>query len=194
VAEEHLLEDEASLDGLAEPDVVGDEQVDPRHPERPHDGVELVVLDRDAALEGGVEVLGVGGGDGAPPDCVQECVKAGRVVEARARIRESGFVVDERPGLDLPDDGELFAEPVVLDGLQADEVLDLTVGDLCESVDGKRAPLDAIHDVSTLTDGDQVAGCGCRPCHPCSSLDKKSPVSRRGGVASTACYTPRKSE
>ena len=44
--------DEAGLDRLAEADVVGDQQVDPRHLERPDDRVELVVLDRDAARNG----------------------------------------------------------------------------------------------------------------------------------------------
>ena len=47
MAQDHLLDDEAGLDGLAEPDVIGDEQVDPGHREGPHHGVELVVLDGD---------------------------------------------------------------------------------------------------------------------------------------------------
>jgi hypothetical protein len=51
VAQQELLDDQAGLDGLAEADVVGDEQADPRHLQGASDGVELVVLDRDAAAE-----------------------------------------------------------------------------------------------------------------------------------------------
>ena len=51
VAEDQFLGDQAGLDGLAETDVVGDQQVDARHLERPDERVELVVLDVDAAAE-----------------------------------------------------------------------------------------------------------------------------------------------
>ena len=55
VAKDQLLDDEAGLDGLAEADVVGDQQVDPRHLQGARDGVELVILEGDAEF-----ILGFG--------------------------------------------------------------------------------------------------------------------------------------
>ena len=43
------------LDGLAETDVVGDQQVDPGHLNRPDHGIELVILDVDARTERGLD-------------------------------------------------------------------------------------------------------------------------------------------
>ena len=75
VAEEQLLDDQAGLDGLAQADVVGDQQVDAGHLQRPHHRVELVVLDRDARAERRLERPAVGGGDGAPAHGVEEGVE-----------------------------------------------------------------------------------------------------------------------
>jgi hypothetical protein len=73
-----LGEDEAGLDGLAEPDAVREEEARARHAERTHHGHELVRLDRDApGLRG------------------DEC----RVSEGL--IEEKGLVV-EAPGGDAP--------------------------------------------------------------------------------------------
>ena len=86
VAQQQLLDDEPGLDRLAEADVVGDQQVRPRHAQRADHGIELVVLDRDARPERCLQGLGVGGGHGAPPHGVEERVEPLRRVElARAR-------------------------------------------------------------------------------------------------------------
>ena len=51
-AQDQLGQDEARLDRLAEPDVVGEEERDPRHPQRLEQRHELEVLDLDGAVEG----------------------------------------------------------------------------------------------------------------------------------------------
>ena len=83
VAQQHLLDDEAGLDRLAEAHVVGDQQVDPRHREGPGDGFELVLLDREPGPERGLQRPGVGAGDGAPADGVEEGAELLRVVPVR---------------------------------------------------------------------------------------------------------------
>ena len=75
VAQEQLLDDQPGLDGLAQADVVGDEQVDAGHLQRPDHRVELVVLDGDAGAERRLEGPAVGGGDGAPAHGVEEGVE-----------------------------------------------------------------------------------------------------------------------
>ena len=49
--EQQLGEDQPRFDGLAEPDVVGDQQADARHPERLEQRHELVVLRAHCAVE-----------------------------------------------------------------------------------------------------------------------------------------------
>ena len=122
MAEQQLLSDEASLDGLAEADVIGDEQVDPWHLQGTHDRVELVVLDRDAAPERRLEGLR------------SALVTAPQRTASRKASRRRGFVESptfgqasllEDPGawLQLPDDLELFAQPVLVDRRERHQVL-----------------------------------------------------------------------
>ena len=85
VAEQHLLDDEAGLDRLAEAHVVGDEELHPGHAERSRHRFELVLLDGDAGPERGLEGLGVGAGDRAPADGVQEGAESLGVVPVGAR-------------------------------------------------------------------------------------------------------------
>ena len=127
--EKHLLHDQASLDRLAEAHVVGDEQVDPRHGEGAGDGFELVLLDRDAGPERGLKRPGVGAGDGAPADGVEEGAELLRIVPVRWRhCWELGRGDDLAAGLDLPGDGQLVAEVVVTDAGEGDEG---TAGESC---------------------------------------------------------------
>ena len=51
-ANQEFAEDQASLDRLAQSDIVGDEQVDPRHAQGLEEWDELVILDLDGAVEG----------------------------------------------------------------------------------------------------------------------------------------------
>ena len=107
---------------LPKPDVVGDQQVDPWHLDGPDHRVKLVVLDVDARAERGLDVPHVGGGSGPPADGIEEGVEPVGGVEA-GRLGEGDLLDDLGPRLDLPDDLKLFAEGVVFDGEQRDEVL-----------------------------------------------------------------------
>ena len=51
IPQHELLRDETRFDGLAQSDIVGDQQADPRHSERLDQRQELVVLNVDAGSE-----------------------------------------------------------------------------------------------------------------------------------------------
>ena len=132
MTKEQLLHDEARLDGLAEADVVGDQQCRSRHPQRADQRLELVVLDRDAAPEGRLQRALVGTRHGAPTDGVEVRVELLGIVEAvSGDHRELGAFDDGGAGLDLPDDIEFLARRVVLDGDQRDEVLHAAAIERC---------------------------------------------------------------
>ena len=122
VADDEFEGHHARLDGLAQAHVVGDQQVDPRHLDRPHHRVKLVVLDLDAAAERRLDVLVVGRRGGPPAHGVQEGVELLGLVEA-GRLGEGDLLDDPGARLDLPDDLQLFAQAVVLDGGERQEVL-----------------------------------------------------------------------
>ena len=126
VAQEELLDDQARLDGLAQADVVGQQQVGARGRERPAQGLELVGLQGGARAEGRLEGPGVGGGDGAPAHGVDEGAQGVRVVEGlggdgvgQAPVRDHG-VAD----LELPHHAQLLAHAVLVEGLEGDDVLE----------------------------------------------------------------------
>jgi hypothetical protein len=75
VPQQQLLNDQTGFDGLAEADVVGDEQIDARHVDGAHQRVELEVLDADAAAERRLEEPTVGVGGCAPAHGVEEGVE-----------------------------------------------------------------------------------------------------------------------
>ena len=122
VPEKHLLHDQASLDRLAEAHVVGDEQVDARHRESTGDGLELILLDDDAATERSLERLGVGARDGAPADGVEERTEGLRIVPVGlGDLRELGGGHDLAAWFDFPDDSQFLAEVIVADAGKSDE-------------------------------------------------------------------------
>ncbi len=87
VAQEQLLNDQASLDGLAEADIVGEQQVGARCIEGATERFELVRLDVHARPERRLVTVGVGTGDCAPAHRVDEPCQRGRVVERFGLIR-----------------------------------------------------------------------------------------------------------
>ena len=109
------------LDGLAEAHVVGDQQVDPWHLDRPDHRVELVVLDVDAGAERRLD-RSVGGRSGTPADGVEEGVELVGRVEAGG-LGQGDLLDDLGPRLELPDDLQLFAQAVVLDRGERHQVL-----------------------------------------------------------------------
>src|SRR5262249_21957376 len=106
--EEELLHDEACLDGLAQADVVGDEEVDPRQLERLHERHELVAHQLDAGAEGRLEEPAVGRCDRAPLEGMEVRGEASRLVETVDRTEALGLRVDDAGAeLALPQDLEL---------------------------------------------------------------------------------------
>ena len=85
-------------------------------------GIELVVLDVDPRAEWRLDVPYVGGGSCSPADRIQECVKSVGRIES-GRLGQGDLLDDQRPRLDLPDDLQLLAECVILDGQERDQVL-----------------------------------------------------------------------
>ncbi|MDH6438194.1 hypothetical protein M2158_006735 [Streptomyces sp. SAI-144] len=121
-AQHELLHDEAGLDGLAEADVVGEEEVDAGRADRAGDRLQLVRLDGDAGAERGLEGFAVGGRDGGPADGIEEGGEAVRgVVGARGGVGQGAGGQDAAAGLDLPDHREGVAEAAVGDGLEVDQ-------------------------------------------------------------------------
>jgi hypothetical protein len=51
VPKDQFLRDQARLNGFAEADIIGDQEVDPWHPQRPHDRIKLIFLDLNAAAK-----------------------------------------------------------------------------------------------------------------------------------------------
>ena len=72
MAQQQLFDDEPRFDGLAQADVVGQQEIGARGRERPAQGLELVGLQGGAGAEGRLKGLGVGGGDGAPAHGIDE--------------------------------------------------------------------------------------------------------------------------
>jgi len=103
--QQELLRHQASLDRLAQPDVVRDQQVRSWHGQGAHDRVELVVLDRDARSEQRLQGGRVSGRDGAPAHGVEERVEPRGGVEP-AWLGSGQLLVrdDSRARLELPDD------------------------------------------------------------------------------------------
>ena len=81
-AQQQFARDEPRLDGLAEPDIVGNEQVDPRQPKRLAQRVELVSVDADAGAEGRLKEVGVGRRHAVPRQRAEIRGEQRRIVEA----------------------------------------------------------------------------------------------------------------
>ena len=80
MTQEHLLYDKPGLDGLSEPDVIGDQQIGARHVDCAHERVQLEVFDTDPAAEWRLEIAPVSVRCRAPNDGIKECLKCRRIV------------------------------------------------------------------------------------------------------------------
>ena len=74
--------DEAGFDSFAQADVIGDEEIDTGHLDRPNDRVQLIAFGLDSASKGRLKLAGVGDGRRTPPNCVQKCFKMRWLIEA----------------------------------------------------------------------------------------------------------------
>ena len=111
VAEHQLQDYQAGLDGLAEANIVRDEQVDAGHLNGADHRVELIAFGFDAASERRLKLAGVCDGGGAPADGVEKRFEVGWLVKA-LRLGQLHFLECTGARLDLPDDLQLFAQGV----------------------------------------------------------------------------------
>ena len=116
------IDAEAGLHGLAQPRVVGDEQVDPRQAQRLAQRLHLIGVEADAGAERRLDQSRVGGGDAVPAKGVEEAGKATGVVEASLAQRVPALVVqDPAVQFAVPEDFERLALGVVVGAGQADD-------------------------------------------------------------------------
>ena len=82
VPQQHLLDDETGLDGLAQADVIGDEQIDAGHVNGTHQWVELEVLNADATAKRRLQKTSVRVGGGTPANRIKKRVEGVGVILA----------------------------------------------------------------------------------------------------------------
>ncbi len=151
LTDEQLADDQAGFDGLAEADVVGDEEVDARKLEGLAQGLELVGEDLDAGAVGRLKQLGVRRGDAVPAQRVEIGGEAARVVEAARGDRAPRVSVEDLSvELAFPEDDEGRALRVVVEAGEPDERL------LCRSGGG----FDALDQVLAGANANDLAGGG----------------------------------
>ena len=114
-AQQQLTGDEPRLDGLAEPGVVCNKQVDPRQPQRLAERLHLVGVDPDAGPKGRLEEIGVRGGHAVPAQRVQERRELARIVETPfGEVRPTLFFQDAAVDLVVPEDPQRLSLRVVV--------------------------------------------------------------------------------
>ena len=121
-AQQQFARDQPGLDGLAEPDVVGNEQVDARQPKRLAQRVELVGVDANAGAEGRLKEIGVGRGHAVPRQGAEIGRKQRRIVETLIRHGGPAAVLQDA-GVDLvfPQYRQRLALRVVVKARQIDK-------------------------------------------------------------------------
>jgi hypothetical protein len=87
--------DEAGFDRLAEADVVGDEEIHAGEQQGLPQRFELVGIEPDAGPEGGLEQLGIGGGDAVPAERVQIRGEQPRLIKPAFGDRVPGFAGED---------------------------------------------------------------------------------------------------
>ncbi len=104
--QQQLARDEASLDRLAQTDVVGDQQIHPRQPQRLSQRQQLIGIEPNAGAERRLQQIPVGGRRRTPADCAQICG------ENLGAVRRS--LPDARPGVLGQDAKRRFRRPTGL--------------------------------------------------------------------------------
>ena len=153
VPDDQFEGDHPRLDGLAQAHVVSNQQVDPRHLDRPDHRVKLVILDVDARAERGLDVADIRQGRRSPADGIEEGVElVGRVEPGR--VGQGDLLDEPGTGLQLPDDLDLLTESVVFDGCQGDK--GLRVGDDLQTAGRQRAGDNLVDDPVPGSNADQL--------------------------------------
>ena len=111
----------SSFNRFAQTDVVSYEQVNPRHLDRPHHWVKLVVFNFDTASERRLNVLEICGGGCTPAHCIEKSIKVFRGIEA-AGIRKGHLFDDLGARFNLPDNLQFFTKSIIFDGREAYQI------------------------------------------------------------------------
>lgn len=82
VPQQHLLDDETGLNGLAQADVIGDEQIDAGHVNGAYQRVKLEVLNTDATAERCLQKTSVRVGGSTPANRIKKSVEGVGVILA----------------------------------------------------------------------------------------------------------------
>lgn len=135
MARNQFLRDKSRLNRLAHTHIIGNQQTHARHLHRAHERIELIILNFDAAAKWRLQRAVIRRRNCAPADGIQKRVKA------RGRIKpvergQANFFIYARVRLDFPDHLERFAERVVFNRTQRDEML---WGGLTYSVQAEKA-------------------------------------------------------
>src|SRR5262249_49073897 len=132
----------------------GDQQVDPWHLERTDHGIKLVVLNVNASAERSMDGADVCRGGRAPAHRVEKGIQLVRRIEASG-VGQGDFFDQRGSWLNLPDDLELFAQAIVLDGGERQEVL-WGFQTALETIRGQETGGDVGHDPVAGTHADQL--------------------------------------
>lgn len=122
VPEQQIQGDKPRFYSLAEPDIVGEQQIDPRRQEGAGQRFELIVLDESTSPEGRLQVIDVSRGRARPVGGVEEGRDGGGWIEVH-RLREGTGIDHLGVDLDIPDDVEGLAVAPVFDAAQLDQRL-----------------------------------------------------------------------
>jgi hypothetical protein len=124
LAHQQFAQDKTGLDGLAEADVVSDEQVDPRQRQRLAQRFELIEGHVDAGAEGRLEQAGIGRRNAVPSNRAQVGGKPLRRVESALAVAPPrALVKDAGVHLLFPQDLEAIGLRVVIEAGKPDQRL-----------------------------------------------------------------------
>jgi hypothetical protein len=152
VPQQHLLDDETGLDGLAQADVVGDEQIDAGHVDGAYQRVELEVLDADTAAERRLQKSSVGIGGCTPTD---------RIKEGFEGVESSWPVIEGRPARSMICAPGSISQMTSSSSPRPSSSMDESVTQFCcAEVDVQLGRGDIRHDPLAPTNLDQLARFG----------------------------------
>ena len=160
MTQQQFLDHQPGFDGLAQADVVGDEEIGTCHVDGADQGVQLEFLDTDTTTKRRLQKPSIRIGGRPPPDSVQERLQRQGIVVPRRTWHARPFD-DPRAGFDLPDDFERLTEAIFVDGREGDVVL----GRRAEIGQGSRVDVD--HDPLPSAYLDELARFGHRTVKAC---------------------------
>ena len=148
LAHQQLPRNQASLDGLSQADVIGNEEIHARQSQRLPQWFELIGVEPDARAERGLQEAGVGGSDAIPSEGIEIGGEVLRRIEAALGKPRPLFAgQDSSVQLSLPEHAELLPLRVVLDAREFDE----------RGILRPWARDHALHQVQSLADADDLA-------------------------------------